>query len=148
MTQQIHIFGATLGDDMFTTDAMIFGEEISWNVTRLRAACDRGDFGAAEELPVDILPPMSSLAQANVDWKKVHRMVQGHLRPGVADTDVLSQPAINVGVVIGETLYRIPVDGNHRICARRVAGMNTWLTFIVPPDREREFRIIQRRLSF
>lgn len=146
MTKQIYIFGAALGDDMFTTDAMIFGEEISWNVTRLRAACNRGEFGQAEELSIDILPPMSSLAQANVDWQKVHRMIQAHLYPGAADHDVLDEPAINVGVVIGDILYRIPVDGNHRICARRVAGMKTWLTFIVPPEREREFRIIERRL--
>lgn len=143
---QIHIFGAALGDDMFTTDRGIFGVEISWNVTRLRAACNRGEFGPAEELSVDILPPMTALAQSNVDWQKVHRMVQAHLAPGVADRDVLFEPAINVGVEIGDILYRIPVDGNHRICARRIAGMTTWLTFIVPPEREREFRIIERRL--
>lgn len=140
----IQISGGALGDDMFTTDPAIFGEAISWNVTRLRAAATRGEFGPAEELSMDILPPMSSLAHANIDWPKVERMIESCAAGNIA-IGVLAEPAINLGVKIGETLYRIPVDGNHRICARRIAGMKTWLTFIVPPESERRFRIIERR---
>lgn len=133
------ISGCNIGDDVFSTDPAIFGIEVTWNVTRIQRDADAGKFGKPESVPVSILPPMSSLAKANVDWVKVHAMVQQYT-DGVPDPVVL-KPSLQVMVSIGDMLYRIPVDGNHRICARRLLGMPDFAFYAVPPAMERRYRV-------
>lgn len=145
MAGTITIIGARFGDDVFTTDECIFGREITWNVTKLRRAAEVGEFGPPDTLSMDVLPPMTEVANANIDWSKVDWMVRN-----CADEDgnlrgVLLEPSINVAVKIGDTTYRIPVDGNHRICARRVLGHPTWTTWSVPPEAEGRFRVHEVR---
>lgn len=137
----IRIHGAAMTDTMFTTDVAIFGAEISWNVTRIQRDADAGMFGEPTIIAMSQLPPMSSLADANVDWEKVSSMIRAHdLNPA---SSAVSKPALQVMVHARDTLYRIPVDGNHRICARRIIGYPTFSSYVVPEDIERDYRITQ-----
>lgn len=140
MIGRIHVIsGCSINDDVFSTDPAIFGVEITWNVTRIQRDADAGRFGKPETVPVSILPPMSTLANANIDWDKVASMVTAyHVDP--ARSPVV-KPSLQVGVLIGETLYRIPVDGNHRICARRLLGMPDFSFYMVPPTVEARYRV-------
>lgn len=137
------LVGCSLGNDVFTTHAEIFGAEITWNVTRLRRAANDGVFGFADRIPMSALPPMSSLADSNIEWDKVHGMIAKHSRGGLSGP--LAEPAINVGVQIGEKQWRIPVDGNHRICAWRMLGLEFWATYNVPPEIEGQYRVREIR---
>lgn len=136
----VHIIsGCSIGDVVFSTDPAIFGIEVTWNVTRIQRDADAGRFGKPETQPVSVLPPMSSLATANVDWGKVAAMVTGyHADPA---RSVLVKPSLQVAVFVGERLYRIPVDGNHRICARRILGMPDFPFYTVPPAVESHYRV-------
>lgn len=133
------IRGCSIGDNVFSTDPAIFGVEITWNVTRIQRDTDAGRFGKPETQPVSILPPMSSLANANVDWDKVAAMVAGYRTD--PERSVLQKPSLQVAVAIGETLYRIPIDGNHRICARRLVGLPDFAFYTVPSTMERHYRV-------
>lgn len=133
------ISGCSIGDYVFTTDPAIFGAEITWNVTRIQRDADAGKFGLAETQPMSVLPPMSALANANVDWDKVASMLQQYRTSPVGS--VLLKPSLQVMVTIGKTLYRIPVDGNHRICARRLAGLSDFAFYTVPPEAESRYRV-------
>ena len=144
MTAVIHIIGARMGDDIFTTDPSVFGREITWNVTRLRQSAEDGWFGAPEILPMGILPPMSDVAQQNIDWRRVDWMLANCVEDG-QPRGVLLEPSINVAVRIGGVLHRIPVDGNHRICARRLLGLQQWASYVVPPEAEGSFRVLEVR---
>lgn len=137
----VRIHGASLTDTMFTTDAAIFGVEIMWNVTRIQRDADAGVFGKPETIPMAALPPMSSLANANVDWDKVRGMVRAHdLNP---EGSAINTPALQVMVDMSGTLYRLPVDGNHRICARRIIGYGTFKSYVVPTALEARYRITE-----
>lgn len=133
------IRGCAIGDSVFTTDSAIFGIEVTWNVTRIQRDADAGRFGKPVVAPMSVLPPMSTLAKANVDWDKVAGMVQGY-RASPHDS-VLLKPSLQVMTMIGETLYRIPVDGNHRICARRVLGFPDFAFYAVPAALEASYRV-------
>ena len=136
----VHVIsGVSIGDTVFTTDPAIFGIDVTWNVTRIQRDADAGKFGKPETVPVSALPPMSSLANANIDWVKVHAMIQQY-NDGVPDAIVL-KPSLQVMVPIGKLFYRIPVDGNHRICARRVLGMTDFAFYCVPASLERRYRV-------
>lgn len=133
------IRGCSINDTVFSTDPAIFGVEITWNVTRIQRDADAGMFGKPVTAPVSILPPMSTLANANVDWDKVAGMVTAY-HADAARSPVV-KPALQVSVLIGETLYRIPVDGNHRICARRILGMPDFSFYTVPTMVEARYRV-------
>lgn len=133
------IRGCSIGDDVFSTDPAIFGVEITWNVTRIQRDADAGRFGPPETQPVSILPPMSSLANANVDWDKVAAMVAGYRAD--PERSILKKPSLQVAVAIRETLYRLPIDGNHRICARRLVGLPDFAFYTVPPGMELRYRV-------
>lgn len=136
----IHVIGGvSIGDDVFTTDPAIYGVDITWNVTRIQRDADAGRLGRPETLPMSALPPMSSLATANVDWDKIAGMVAGY-RTDPAQS-VLRKPSLQVMVTIGETLYRFPVDGNHRICARRLVGLPDFAFYTVPASIEARYRV-------
>lgn len=141
----ITIVGARVGDDVFTTDERIFGREITWNVTKLRRAAEAGEFGAPDVLSMDVLPPMTAMADANIDWKRVDWMIRNLSTDDGGLSGVLLEPSINVAVKIGDTTYRIPVDGNHRICALRILMRPTWTTWSVPPEAEGRFRVHEVR---
>lgn len=133
------ISGVSIGDQVFSTDPAIFGIDITWNVTRIQRDADAGRFGPPETAPMSVLPPMSSLANANVDWQKVASMIEKY-KASPKDS-VLLKPSLQVMVFVGETLYRIPVDGNHRICARRVVGLPDFSFYTVPVAMESRYRV-------
>lgn len=135
----IRITGCSIGDDVYTTDAAIFGEEITWNITRIQRDADAGLFGEPTIVPMAALPPMTDAMRANVDWQKVRGMIGAHQIDPMKS--VLGKPALQVIVDFRGTLYRISVDGNHRICARRMVGYGTFASFVVPIEIEGRYRV-------
>jgi hypothetical protein len=137
----LHIIGAALADEIFVTDPKIYGSEINWNVTRIRAAAEAGKFGKPHRRAMAILPAMSRDHHSNIDWDIVNAMVASHKAEGAKS--IIHQPCLVVTVRIGVELHRIIADGNKRICARRLAGFGTWEAFIVPPGKvERQYRVL------
>lgn len=134
------ISGASLTDTVFTTDKHVFGEEICWNVTRIERDAAAGKFGDPERIPMERLPPMPPEAYENLDWTKITAMVAA-LREG---SSVLRAPILQVLVQIGQTLYRIPIDGNHRLTALRLFGQDFFECYVVPAQVERNYRAIMR----
>lgn len=139
---KVHVItGANMSDDVFTTDSRIFGIEISWNVTKLRRAAEVGAFGGPRRFPMSILPPLSDEARGNIDWPKVHGLIERYGKDGKC-SGPLAEAAICVCVAIGdETEYRIPVDGNHRMMAWREMGFDHWTSYVVPSSTEASFRV-------
>jgi hypothetical protein len=137
----IRISGCSIGDDVYTTSAEILGEEIRWNVTRIQRDADAGKFGEATIVPMAMLPPMTDAMRQNVDWPKVEGMVRTYdLNPAGS---IINKPALQVMAEIGGQLMRLPIDGNHRICARRLIGHATFACFVVPLEIERRYRVIE-----
>lgn len=129
--------GASLTDTVFTTDPAIFGEEICWNVTRIERDAALGTFGPPERIAMSRLPPLPPSAYENLDWTKITSMVAA-LRGG--NTPALLAPILQVLVQIGQTLYRIPIDGNHRLTAQRLFGLEFFDCFVVPAEIEHRYR--------
>jgi hypothetical protein len=136
------ISGASLTDTVFTTDAAVFGEEICWNVTRIQVDATAGKFGAPERIPMARLPPMPATAYDNLDWDKISGML-AVLKHG-QDTAKLRAPILQVLVTIGQTLYRIPIDGNHRLTALRLFGQDYFECYVVPAEMEHRYRATMR----
>jgi len=132
----IILHGCSLSDSVFTTDKAIFGVEICWNITRIQRDADSGMFGPPVSVPMSALPPMSSLHDANVDMDKVAGMLS-------TKPDVLQNPVLQVLVDVNGTTYRIPVDGNHRILARRMAGYSFFESYVVPIELEGRYRVTE-----
>lgn len=137
----IRMIGCSLGDDVYTTDAAILGEEITWNVTRIQRDADAGKFGQPTIVAMSALPPMTDSMRKNVDWQKVRGMLGAHqIDP---KTSPLGKPALQVMVDVHGTIYRLPIDGNHRICARRMVGYGTFASFVVPIELEGRYRVME-----
>ena len=146
MLTVINVVGAEPTDTCYSLDENIFGQEIIWNVTKLQAAAKDGKLGAPIWLPVSLLPPMDDAHRANIDWPKVKELQ--------SKREALFEPAICIMLTAPTmlregapvALHRIIVDGNHRITARIMNGETRWVTFIVQPEREANYRItIHRR---
>jgi hypothetical protein len=118
-------------DKMFTITTDDEGE-VSWNVTKLEAAAERGEFGPAHVFPTaDLAAPCYD----NVDRVHIER-IKGQ-------PETLDKPIIGIGRVCrpGETaIVRCIVDGNHRIIARQELKLPDFSMWIVPPEIERQFR--------
>lgn len=128
------ISGCSLRDEMFELDERIFGENITWNVTRLKHAALIGVFGKPLKSNICSIADMSDADKANIDWAKVERFAKL--------PEVFHEPAITVLTTLGNgDTHAIPVDGHHRLCARMNLGLAWYDTFVVPADMEREFRI-------
>lgn len=137
----IVIRGAGLGDDAFTTDPAVFGVRISWNATRIARDAAAGAFGAPEKVPMSLMPELPPAAVANIDWLKVFGQMAAHI--DAPSTSPLTVPVLQVLVQLQEQLYRVPVDGNHRIMARRMLGMPYFESYVVPENLESRYRITE-----
>lgn len=135
---EIHIAGADTGDLIFST-SLPDVPEITWNITRMQRAALLGFFGPPKRVAMTELPPLTDQARANIKWKKVRKMVKGYRKgPGRV---TLEMPALMVLFRSGGLLRRAPVDGNHRITARRELGLPDFICHEVPADMEGHFRV-------
>jgi hypothetical protein len=153
MGDTIIISGAAITDTCF--EVSLPGLEIAWNVTRIEHDAFRGRFGPPENLPFIALAGWTDPNRdkyQNVDKEKVWRFARSEAvvsRPywksgGLLMTNypILNIPTIAVMLKTGdETAMVIPIDGNHRMVAREIAGFDTFPRFVVPPELEGEYRI-------
>lgn len=131
--QIIHFLGADLTDQVFTI-VDNDGEEITWNVTKLQEAAARGEFGQPRILRTsDLKRPIYD----NVDHDKVEAI---KYLP-----DFLNTPGIGIGRFVkhqDEADIFCIADGNHRIIARQEMRLPTFSLYVVPPEVERNFRVM------
>lgn len=134
----ILIRGANIEDTVFTSDAGILGFEVTWNVTRIQRDADAGRFGMAQTIPMSVFPPMNDAMRSNIDWSKVKRIA--------LDDEALAAPILMVCMLNPENdgaVIRVPVDGNHRLCARRLRGFDDFYAHIVTPRLEPGYRVTE-----
>lgn len=128
--------GADLLDTLFELETV--EPPVVWNVSRLQRAAKAGEFGSPIAIPCECIPApdwtRGNLSRERVDWIKQNRVV-------------LDEPVISIA---NPPDAKFPllcfVDGQHRGTARQELGLPEVLTYIVPHDREREFRVIERWL--
>lgn len=119
------------GDMSF--DIELGGEEITWNVTRLLREAEAGGFGPPALLRTDTLKP-SDWSKGNLDRAKVDAIKRS---PAALD-----RPAVLIQNPPGSAYeFACFCDGQHRIAARMELGLADCSAFVVPWDRERDFRI-------
>lgn len=128
----VYINGCSISDLAFTLDARFTGEEITWNVTKLKRDAAAGIFGDPSRLPMHLIPPMTDADKANIDWKKVALFAEC--------PNILVEPVISIGSPTGILCF---VDGSHRLVARQQRGFPSFDTYIVPHDIERRYRITE-----
>lgn len=130
-----------VGDVVFDLDAAYVGFPITWNVTRIQRDALTRAFGELVSVPMANLPPLGPEERARIDWHKVEAMLGAHLHK--PDESPLEIPVLQVALrrPDGVTM-RIPVDGNHRICARKIAGEADFKCYVVPPELEPLYRVI------
>jgi hypothetical protein len=150
----INLLGCALTDTQFTLDPAIWGEEVSWNVTRIQRDACEGAFGPPEVVPMSLLPPMTREHSKNIEWERVHRLLLAHAsRTGLSKSGVvvgetpLDIPVLQVLFVHRGDLHRLPIDGNHRITARQFLGMQDFRSFIVPEELEGRYRITMEEVD-
>ena len=128
------ITGIGVTDEIFQTDPHINGQTLTWNISRIRRDAEAGFFGPPIRKPMSELPIMSPEEAANIDWARVDALSH---RP-----ELLDRPALYVERVRdGRHGYRYCVDGNHTVCARRKLGLADFATYVVPSDREENYRV-------
>lgn len=151
LTSVLQIFGAGVFDACFELDLPGL-PKIVWNSSKLEADCFKGKFGPPTKIKMSDLPPMDAASWANVDIPKVQRIV---LNAGkiisVPDWDndgestrkrrLIDMPAIAVIFEHDGIHHAIFVDGNHRLAARTLLGLEYLERFEVPPELEGEYRI-------
>lgn len=125
--------GADLLDTIYTLETE--DKPITWNVTRLRAAAEAGQFGPAIAIPAKAVGEpdwsLGNLSRERVDWIKQH-------------PEVLNEPTIIIESPPGsEFLLRCTVDGQHRGTARLELGLPEIFAYIVPHDVEAAFRVTE-----
>lgn len=130
-----HVFGAGIADVVFGLDGYSDLPSITWNVTKLLKAAATGLFGPPVEKLLSDLPPMTDENRANIDWVKVNSLIAS------GDESVLDLPIINVLFEHKGVLHSMIVDGNHRLAARILMGLETFTRYEVPPDLERNYRV-------
>lgn len=112
------------------------GHLVTWNVTALQVAVRDGLFGPPQQLDLSLLPPS--------DWSKGF-MTRSRVDQIKRDPAMLADPAIAIQNTparqrVGGLLYCF-ADGQHRITARQELQLSVFRTYIVPHDRERDFRL-------
>lgn len=129
----IHVIsGAILTDDIFTI-MLRTGEVVTWNVTKLNAAAQRGEFGAVRYAATADLPPAEWK-----EWTKADRDSVDYIK---AHPDILEAPAIAIASPHPEFFINCFADGQHRITARQELGLAEIAFYVVPLDQERAFRV-------
>lgn len=124
----VRITGAGPTDLIYSVDVPGEGE-VTWNVTRIWAAAERGELGPPRAGSFDGMPPPN---YENLDRAKIEGIKR--------NPRALTLPAVVIGARDGTLLTF--ADGNHRTTARREKGMAGFLYFLVPNDREKEFRVV------
>lgn len=147
----IRIAGARLTDTIFTLEAAGW-PEITWNITQIQRDADLGVFGKhPTRIMMSSVPAMNDGNRANVDWQKVESMArqaplplqgQGTFVLDKSKVSVIDKPGLSVIMIRDGVRHRFPVDGNHRLAARMMLGLEYFETFVVPPQLERCYRVI------
>ncbi len=149
------ISGVELKDQTFTLYSPGF-PELEWNTTRMERDAFWGRFGAPQEHRFDEHRQFENPEDEwqFVDKAKVLRFIQlGHVWTTKPDWEtngatkrnyrLLDIPTISLIVphpVTGQ-LHVFPVDGNHRMLARKNLDCKTYMTFVVGPELEGEYRV-------
>lgn len=128
----VHIFGAGITDEVF--DLELPGLTITWNVTKINEAAAAGLFGPPIELPLSYFPPMTEANWENIDRKKVSEIIR-------AGDKAIDEPVVNLLFMRNDQLHGMIVDGNHRLTARLVLGLESVSSYEVPPELERSYRV-------
>jgi hypothetical protein len=153
MADVLILMGASLTDICCTLDAPGL-PDITYNVTRIADDAFAGRFGAPEEGRFDQLYNMGPTWDkwAHLDRLKVARFAgeEGNRsvsypdwsRPGALRLyKLIDIPTIAVALGIDGITNILPVDGNHRMMARELRGLPTFDRFVVPREREAEYRV-------
>lgn len=128
----VYVNGCSIADTVFTLNASVTGEEITWNVTKLKRDAAAGVFGDTTRLPMYLLPPMKEEHKANIDWQKVALFAEL--------PSVLVEPVIAIGSLTGILCFP---DGSHRLVARQQRSFPSFETYIVPHDIEHLYRVTE-----
>lgn len=140
------ISGGNLRDEIFELDAQYLGEPIVWNVTRIRRDALTGAFGKTIRVPMSALPPLGTAERLRIDWSKVETMIGAHLH--TPEQSPLDIPVLQVALLHPDGVtMRIPVDGNHRICARRIVREPDFECYVVPHKLERLYRLTETTIA-
>jgi hypothetical protein len=149
------ISGVSVLDQTFTLDAEGF-PSWEWNTTRMEQDAFRGRFGAPEEHRFDEHRQWENPDDEwrHVDKGKITRFIQLAEVPAIKPDwktkgevfrryNLIDIPTVSLIVPHPATgqLHVFPVDGNHRMLARKVMKRQTYSTFIVPPELEGDYRI-------
>lgn len=146
------MIGAALTDVGFTLDLPGF-PEINWNMTRIEHDAFNGRFGPPEEGRFSNLHDGGPGYDPwkHLDREKVQRLIRDArisvLRPGKSSGEMcrynlLDIPTIAVTLIKEDVTHIIPIDGNHRMMARQVMGLETYSRFVVPANLEGEYRVM------
>lgn len=118
----IKVSGAGFNDMTFSIEHE--GEELMWNVTKIRQAANRGLFDPLVRIPMDCLPPpdysTGNLELDRIAWIKDH-------------PEILNEPGLAIAAPDGSDYGILCMcDGNHRITARWELKLPDFDVFIVP----------------
>lgn len=129
----LKIIGGAVTDTCFSIVSR--GEEITWNVTRLNRDAREGRFGRVVHHPMTAVPK-SDWSKGNLDREKVDAIKR--------DPRALAEPSIAIQAIDanGKPTIRCFADGQHRITARQELGMLEITYYLVPVNREHEYRVI------
>lgn len=131
MFDSYRIVGASPLDDVFSIDHL--GEEIMWNVTRLRDAAKAGKFGPPRFAATVDLPPARWDDWDETDRKKVDAIK--------ANQELLDDPAIGIASPIEAFAMLCFADGQHRITARQELALPEIAFYLVPTTVEGDYRV-------
>lgn len=152
----IVISGGSITDMMF---ALMRDDcpSIEWNTTRMERDAFNGRFGPPQDALFAHLEqsadPMDEFRHA--DRQKVLRFINLSNVPAARPNwntggtgDKLSMKLIDIPTItvvfvnpMNGKHYAIPVDGTHRLLARKQLGLKTFRRFVVPAHLEGEYRI-------
>jgi len=125
----IKISGATINDMTFSI-VLDGGEEVTWNVSKIRKAAERGYFGPIVRVPMECLPPpdysTGNLELDRIAWIKDH-------------PKVLHEPGLAIGAPDDDGIL-CTCDGNHRITALWEMKAPHFDVWIVPWRVQHRFR--------
>jgi hypothetical protein len=139
--------GCSLADEEFTLDPEIWGDEISWNITRIQRDAISGILGPPEMISISRLPPMGPQHEANIDRKKVSQMLAAHASCADGYLSPLNIPVLQIIFEHHGKLHRIPVDGNHRLYALMQLGLVTFDAYQVSAQTEHRYRITMEQID-
>lgn len=130
---KVHVVrGALLTDQVFTI-TLATGETVTWNVTKLNDAARRGEFGRVRYAATCDLPPADWSS-----WDATDRATVDHIK---TDPRILAEPAIAIASPNPDFAINCFADGQHRVTARQELKMLEVYFYLVPPERERAFRV-------